>query len=179
MRIEKWSHRIPYKEKSLNNIFMYENMKDCYMRIISGKLLRTWMWRRELRSIAKLEILRSSNVGSWLLSNSKHSFRCARLFFSNLLCTSRVPEFLLLTLPLLLLVLLLLLLLKRKVNPRILIKSVHRYKSACQAISKGRAYTRTYVLCFEKVVVWNYLLVRLVPPLNSSVGDWLKLLTRR
>ena len=30
-------------------------------------------------------------AGTWPFSNSKHSFRCARRFFSNLLWTSRVP----------------------------------------------------------------------------------------
>lgn len=79
-------------------------------------ITQTWMYLRELRNIAKLEIFLSSNDGSWPFSISKHSFRCARRFFSSLLWTSRVPEFLLLMLLLLLLLLELFLKIKKQNN---------------------------------------------------------------
>jgi hypothetical protein len=56
------------------------------------KTKSTWMCRRALCRILRLEDFFSScEAGNWRFKSSKHSFKCARRFFSNLLCTSRVP----------------------------------------------------------------------------------------
>lgn len=53
---------------------------------------RTWMCRMAACRIDRLEVFFSSGWSvSCFLSCSKHSFRCARRFFSSLLWTSRVP----------------------------------------------------------------------------------------
>lgn len=50
------------------------------------------MWRIAAPNIDKFDVFFSSGViGSCFLSDSKHSFRCARRFFSSLLWTSLVP----------------------------------------------------------------------------------------
>ena len=52
----------------------------------------TWMYRRALCRILRLEDFFSSwETGNCRFKSSKHSFRCARRFFSSLLWTSRVP----------------------------------------------------------------------------------------
>ena len=52
----------------------------------------TWMYRRALCRILRLEDFFSSwEAGNCRFKSSKHSFRCARRFFSSLLWTSRVP----------------------------------------------------------------------------------------
>jgi len=52
----------------------------------------TWMYRSALCRILRLEDFFSSwETGNCRFKSSKHSFRCARRFFSSLLWTSRVP----------------------------------------------------------------------------------------
>lgn len=54
--------------------------------------LITWICLIAAPKIDKFDVFFSSAVtGNCLLSDSKHSFKWARRFFSNLLCTSRVP----------------------------------------------------------------------------------------
>lgn len=53
---------------------------------------RTVMYLLAFDRINKLDVFFSSCIcGSWRFNCSKHSLRCARLFFSSLLWTSRVP----------------------------------------------------------------------------------------
>jgi hypothetical protein len=60
--------------------------------LLSLKTNATWMCRRALCRILRLEDFFSSwEAGNCRFKSSKHSFRCARRFFSSLLCTSRVP----------------------------------------------------------------------------------------
>lgn len=52
----------------------------------------TEMYLLAFDRINRLDVFFSSCIsGSWRFNCSKHSLRCARRFFSNLLCTSRVP----------------------------------------------------------------------------------------
>lgn len=61
-------------------------------KIKSLKFTRTKMYLLAFDRINKLDVFFSSCIcGSWRFNCSKHSLRCARLFFSSLLWTSRVP----------------------------------------------------------------------------------------
>lgn len=58
-----------------------------------SKLTLTCIYRKAECSMLRFELFFSSCCGgSCFLSSSKHSLRCARRFFSSLLCTSRVPD---------------------------------------------------------------------------------------
>lgn len=74
-------------ESGLKNnvlLFLYKH--------IHYKITRTVMYLLAFDRINKLDVFFSSCIcGSWRFNCSKHSLRCARLFFSSLLWTSRVP----------------------------------------------------------------------------------------
>lgn len=57
----------------------------------TASLPHTWMYRSAVRSTLRFEVFLSSTLGMLRFRVSKHSFRWALLFFSNLLWTSLVP----------------------------------------------------------------------------------------
>lgn len=82
---------LPFQELKLRN----ENRKYvrlCYLNLYIGSGIFTVMCLPAFDKINRLDVFFSSCIcGSCRFNCSKHSFKCARRFFSNLLCTSRVP----------------------------------------------------------------------------------------
>ena len=83
------SHSLQWHFQSTSKVDWTDKMYYCFQFV---SFTHTVMYLLAFDRINKFDVFFSSCIcGNWRFNCSKHSLRCARLFFSNLLWTSRVP----------------------------------------------------------------------------------------